>query len=112
MSHINPEKLPDTKEIIDIVASIRVKLNNKDMIELKNQDEKKHRQLFQEEFIDFYDSYPSLFDQVYNNNDLEMLAKMLDAIDKIKSKNISIKKAEKELGNDLAKKYLSQLKKS
>ena len=111
MSHINPDKLPDTKEIIDIVAAIRVKLNDEQMIELKKKDKTKHLQLFQEEFKDFYDIYPSLFDQVYNNNDLEMLAKMLDAINKIKTKSVSINSAEKQLGEDLAKKYLSKWKK-
>lgn len=111
MSHINPDKLPDTKEIIDIVASIRVKLNDEKMIELKKKDKNKHLYLFQKEFNDFYDTYPSLFDQVYNNNDLEMLAKMLDAIEKIKTRSISIKNAEKQLGEDLAKKYLPKWKK-
>lgn len=106
MSHIKPEKLPDTTEIINVVAAIRVKLNSNDMIELEKKDKNEHLKIFQEEFNDFYNCYPALFDQVYNNYDLEMLAKMLNAIDKIKSKSVSITKAEKELGLDLANKYL------
>jgi len=36
---------------------------------------------------------------------------MLDAINKIKTKSVSINSAEKQLGEDLAKKYLSKWKK-
>lgn len=105
-SPIDPSKLPDTNTIINEVAAIRLRLKDKDMVELKKKDKLEHRLKMEKEFFVFFEKYPSLFKQVYQDGDLEMLAEMLCAIDKIKTNQISVKKAEKVLGEQLAEKYL------
>ena len=106
MPPIDPNKLPDTLNIIKQVAAIRVRMCDQDIINL---DKKTQRIKLEQEFYSFFELYPSLFRQVYEtgpDGDLTFLAQMLQMIDKIKSKQISVEKAEKKLGEDLADKYL------
>lgn len=108
---IDPSKLPNTEEIIEQVAKIRLRLKDDDMKKLEIEDKIKHRLTIEKEFFSFFEKYPSLFRQIYQGGDLEMLAQMLCAIDKIKNNSISVEKAEKKLGEQLADKYLSDFKK-
>ena len=55
MNPINPEKLPDTDEIVTKIAAIRLRLNDPDMIELKKKDKLEHRVALEKEFFDFFD---------------------------------------------------------
>lgn len=103
---IDPTKLPDTDKIINEVAAIRLRLKDPEIIELKKKDELAHRLKLEKEFYHFFEKYPSLFKQVYQGGDLDMLAQMLCAIDNIKANNVSVASAEKELGEQLAEKYL------
>ena len=105
-SSINPDKLPDTEKIINEVAAIRLRLKDKDMIELKKKDKLAHRLKIEKEFFSFFEKYPSLFKQIYQDGDLDMLAQMLCAIEKIKARTVTVASAEKELGEQLAEKYL------
>lgn len=106
ISPIDPNKLPDTEKIINKVAAIRLRLKDPEIVELEKKDKLAHRLKLEKEFFDFFEKYPSLFKQVYQGGDLDMLAQMLCAIEKIKAKTISVKNAEKELGEQLAQKYL------
>ncbi len=78
------------------------------MIELRSENETECRLLMQREFGKFFDVYPALFTMVYDGGDLRPLAEMLCMIDEMKKGRISKENAEKELGENLADKYIPQ----
>ena len=95
---------PDTQKLIDNIAAIQLRMQDKEMMNLKAKDK------LEKEFWSFFEIYPSLFKQIYEEGDLEMLAQMLCAIDRIKSGQTSVEDAEKELDEQFAGRFLSHVK--
>ena len=110
MNPVDPDTLPDTQKLIDNIAAIRLRMQDKEMIDLKAKDQLEYRLKLEKEFWSFFEIYPSLFKQIYEEGDLEMLAQMLCAIDRIKSRQTSVQDVEKELGEQLAARFLSHVK--
>jgi hypothetical protein len=103
---IDPSNLPDTNHILRQVAKIRLRLKNKEIQQLMKQDKLTCRLKLEKEFQSFFEKYPSLFKHLFDDGDLVMLGQMLCAIDDIKNGTKSIKNVEKELGEELASKYI------
>ena len=103
---IDINKLPDTADIINQIAKIRLRLEDSDYVELKKNDPSRHRTTIEREFFSFWEKYPTLFKLIYKGEDISRLAEMLCMIEKLKSKKVSVEQGEKELGESLAKKYL------
>ena len=53
MERVNIDKLPDTNELIDIIANIRIRLKSDEMKELFEEDAFEHRQKIESEFEEF-----------------------------------------------------------
>ncbi len=97
---------PDTSQLIEQIAKIKLRLMDQEMINLKKVDKSKHQLQIEKEFFDFFDQYPSIFKVVYDDVDLTILAEMLGKIEDIKKGLLTKKVAEEQLGQTLANKYL------
>jgi hypothetical protein len=107
MERVNIDKLPDTNELIDIIANIRIRLKSDEMKKLFEEDAFEHRQKIESEFEEFCDKYPTLFNKIYKNDDMRDLAQYLKMIDKIKSGRIEFNAGEALLADMMAEKYLT-----
>jgi hypothetical protein len=57
-------------------------------------------------FPDFYENHPFLVKKLCKGDNISMLYQMLDRLDTIEEKKDTFENVEKELGNQLAKKYI------
>lgn len=70
------------------------------------------RQLF-EKFPDFAEQYPTLFQACVNkSNSLEYLDHMLDMVEKIEKRTVSVENADKDVYSILNDKYVNPVLKS
>jgi len=101
-----PINLPDVGSVLDKIAAILEYMCNDDIILLKKNDENEYIKHMEEQFPAFSDRYYSLFQKVISGDDLTHLFSMLGAIERIKSGETTVDKAEKELGDELANDYV------
>ena len=97
---------PDIDEFLDKVVVILEKMVTGDMIELKKNNHSEYVMNMEKEFPEFSVRYYSLFMKIISGDDITPLMSMLYAIDQVKKGNLSLEDAEKQVGNDLACKYI------
>lgn len=105
------ENLPDVPELLKKVTEILEYMCTDDMIALKSTDSGEFNKHMEEKFSVFSNRYYSIFYKLLSGEDLTPLFSMLAAIEKIKKGEVSMENAEKELGKELAKKYIHEKEK-
>jgi hypothetical protein len=102
---IDPDRLPDPKNIVDEVAQILKRTRAPEIKELKDNFMAYSAKL-ESEFPIFSDNYPTLFKKIIKGEDISRLAQYLHMIQKMRTKKISVADGEKELGEALADTYI------
>jgi hypothetical protein len=102
MTDINQE----IQSIRDTVEFLQQIVNTEKLKEMKKDNKKEYQNYLMQLFPTFYETYPTLFDNIIENKDLTFLEPMLEGIMKI-NENKGLKDSiEKDLGEKLAEKYL------
>jgi hypothetical protein len=102
MSDINQE----IQSIRDTVEFLQQIVNTEKLKEMKVDNKSEYQNYLIQLFPTFYETYPTLFDNIIENKDLTFLEPMLEGIMKI-NENKNLKDSiEKDLGEKLAEKYL------
>jgi hypothetical protein len=89
------------------VEIIQQKMNTPDMLLLKESDTFKYNQEMYNYVPKFADNYPTLFKQIINNENLDMLNIYLNNIDDIENNKKSLNDVRYHLGNLLNDKYVN-----
>lgn len=98
----------DNDEILTMMNQIIRESKTQKMEELKKLGKLFYLDNMIKLFPDFFESFPYLFEKIcwpMNNDDMKQIAEMLVMRDRIKNKNISKKRGEYILGEDLAKRF-------
>lgn len=104
MTDINIDQ--EIQSIRDTVEFLQQIVNTEKLKEMKENNKKEYQNYLIQLFPTFYETYPTLFDNIIENKDLAFLEPMLEGIMKI-NENKDLKDGiEKDLGEKLAEKYL------
>lgn len=96
----------EIQSIRDTVNLLKQIINTYEFKEMKENNNKEYQNYLIQIFPTFYETYPTLFNNIIENKDLTFLESMLEGIIKI-NENKDIKdNIEKDLGEKLAEKYL------
>jgi len=95
-----------TNQIIHAIGKIRKRAKEPEMIEMKTFNKALYQTVFEKEYPEFSEDYPTLFRKVIMGEDLSMLAQMLYMMEKINSNKIDKDAGERIVGETLAKKYV------
>ena len=96
----------EIKSIRDTIDFLQQIINTDKLKEMKEDNHKEYQIYLIQLFPTFYETYPTLFNNIIESKDLAFLEPMLDGIMKI-NKNKDLKDSiEKDLGEKLAEKYL------
>lgn len=97
------QEIQSIRDTIDFLQQI---INTIKLKEMKENNNKEYQSYLIQLFPTFYETYPTLFNNIIESKDLSFLEPMLDGIIKI-NKNKDLKDSiEKDLGEQLAEKYL------
>jgi len=100
--------LVDPGDVLANVEQILEYMCKDEIIAMKKTDEGEYLQHMEEKFPAFSFRYYTLFQTIINGEDISHLFSMLGAIERIKQGDISLEQAEKDLGNQLASRYVTQ----
>jgi hypothetical protein len=104
MSYINIDQ--EIQSIRDTVEFLQQIVSTEKLKEMKKDNKKEYQNYLIQLFPTFYETYPTIFNNIIENKDLTFLEPMLEGIIKI-NENKSLKDSiEKDLGEKLAEKYL------
>jgi hypothetical protein len=104
MSYINIDQ--EIQSIRDTVEFLQQIVNTEKLKEMKEKNKKEYQNYLIQLFPTFYETYPTLFDNIIENKDLTFLEPMLEGIMKINENKDLKDDIEKDLGEKLAEKYL------
>jgi hypothetical protein len=96
----------EIKSIRDTVDLLQKIINTCEFKEKKENNNKEYQNYLIQIFPTFYETYPTLFNNIIENKDLSFLEPMLDGIMKINENKDLKDNIEKDLGEKLAEKYL------
>ena len=96
----------EIKSIRDTVDLLQKIINTCEFKEKKENNNKEYQNYLIQIFPTFYETYPTLFNNIIENKDLSFLEPMLDGIMKINENKDLQDNIEKDLGEQLAEKYL------
>ena len=96
----------EIQSIRDTVNLLQKIINTYEFKEMKENNNKEYKNYLIQIFPTFYDTYPTLFNNIIENKDLSFLESMLDGIIKINKNNDLKANIEKDLGEKLAEKFL------
>ena len=102
MTDINQE-IQSIRETIDFLQQI---VNTKKLKEMKDNNNNEYQTYLIQLFPTFYETYPTLFNNIIESKDLTFLEPMLEGIIKIHENKDLKDSIEKDLGEQLAEKYL------
>lgn len=97
---------PDVPDLLGEIGEILEYMCEDDVITLRNKSAEEFNKHMEEKFPVFSDRYYAVFQKLLSGEDLTPLFSMLGAIEKIKSGQVSLEDAEKNLGLELADKYI------
>jgi hypothetical protein len=108
MTYINTDtdinqEIQSIRDTVDFLQQI---VNTEKLKEMKEDNKKEYQHYLIQLFPTFYETYPTLFDNIIENKDLTFLEPMLDGIMKINGNKDLKDGIEKDLGEKLAEKYL------
>lgn len=98
--------LVDPGDVLANIEQILEYMCKDEIIAMKQNDEGEYLQHMEDKFPEFSFRYYTLFQTIINGEDISHLFSMLGAIERIKQGNITLEQAEKDLGNQLASKYI------
>jgi hypothetical protein len=96
----------EIQSIRDTVEFLQQIVNTEKLKEMKKDNKKEYQNYLMQLFPTFYETYPTLFDNIIENKDLTFLEPMLEGIMKINGNKDLKDGIEKDLGEKLAEKYL------
>jgi hypothetical protein len=96
----------EIKSIRDTVDLLQKIINTCEFKEKKENNKKEYQNYLIQIFPTFYETYPTLFNNIIENKDLTFLEPMLEGIMKINENKDLKDNIEKDLGEKLAEKYL------
>jgi hypothetical protein len=96
----------EIQSIRNTVNLLKQMINTYEFIEMKENNNKEYQNYLIQIFPTFYETYPTLFNNIIENKDLTFLEPMLEGIIKINENNDLKENIEKDLGEKLAEKYL------
>jgi len=96
----------EIQSIRDTVNLLKQFINTYEFQEMKNNNNKEYQNYLIQIFPTFYETYPTLFNNIIENKDLTFLESMLEGIIKINENKDLKDNIEKDLGEKLAEKYL------
>jgi hypothetical protein len=96
----------EIQSIRDTVEFLQQIVNTEKLKEMKKDNKKEYQNYLIQLFPTFYETYPTLFDNIIENKDLSFLEPMLEGIMKINENKDLKDSIEKDLGEKLAEKYL------
>ncbi len=98
--------LPDVDDILGSIEKILEYMCKDDIIKLKEEDAGGYIDHMEKKFPAFSFRYFSLFQHIIEGEDLTHLFSMLGAIERVKKGETTLDDAEKDLGEELAQKYV------
>jgi hypothetical protein len=96
----------EIQSIRDTVNLLKQIINTYEFKEMKENNNKEYQNYLIQIFPTFYETYPTLFNNIIENKDLTFLESMLEGIIKINENKDLKDNIEKDLGEQLAEKYL------
>jgi hypothetical protein len=96
----------EIQSIRDTVNLLKQIINTDEFKEKKENNNKEYQNYLIRIFPTFYETYPTLFNNIIENKDLTFLESMLEGIIKINENKDNKDNIEKDLGEKLAEKYL------
>jgi hypothetical protein len=96
----------EIQSIRDTVNLLKQIINTDEFKEKKENNNKEYQNYLIQIFPTFYETYPTLFNNIIENKDLTFLESMLEGIIKINENKDNKDNIEKDLGEKLAEKYL------
>ena len=96
----------EIQSIRDTFNLLKQFINTYEFQEMKNNNNKEYKNYLIQIFPTFYEMYPTLFSNIIDNKDLTFLESMLEGIIKINENKDLKDNIEKDLGEQLAEKYL------
>lgn len=104
--------LPDVPKLLDQIIKILEYISSDEAIKMKNKDQDEFLNHMEEKFADFSFRYYAIFRKLLSGEDILPLFKMLAEIEKVQKGVKTLDTVEKELGEELANKYVySKIKK-
>jgi hypothetical protein len=108
MTNINTDtdinqEIQSIRDTVDFLQQI---VNTEKLKEMKEDNKNEYQNYLIQLFPTFYETYPTLFDNIIENKDLTFLEPMLEGIMKINGNKDLKDGIEKDLGEKLAEKYL------
>lgn len=96
----------EIQSIRDTVNLLKQMINTYEFKEMKENNNKEYQNYLIQIFPTFYETYPTLFNNIIENKDLTFLEPMLEGIIQINENKDLKDNIEKDLGEKLAEKYL------
>ena len=105
-TNINTDINQEIQSIRDTVDFLQQIINTETLKQMKSNNNNDYQTYLIQLFPTFYESYPTLFNNIIQNKDLTFLEQMLEGIVKINENQELKDSVEKDLGEKLAEKYL------
>jgi hypothetical protein len=96
----------EIQSIRNTVNLLKQMINTYEFKEMKENNNKEYQNYLIQIFPTFYETYPTLFNNIIENKDLTFLEPMLEGIIQINENKDLKDNIEKDLGEKLAEKYL------
>ena len=104
--NVNTDIDQEIQSIRDTVDFLQQIINTETLKQMKSNNNNEYQTYLIQLFPTFYESYPTLFNNIIQNKDLTFLESMLEGIVKINENKDLKDSIEKDLGEKLAEKYL------
>ena len=104
--NVNTDIDQEIQSIRDTVDFLQQIINTETLKQMKSNNNNEYQHYLIQLFPTFYESYPTLFNNIIQNKDLTFLESMLEGIKKINENKDLKDSIEKDLGEKLEEKYL------
>lgn len=98
---INPDNLPDPNVILDNTIAILEYMNTDEMKELRKNNNEIFISTMETKFESFAEQYYAVFRMIISGQDLSLMMDMLNVINGMKSRKITVETGEKQIGAKL-----------
>jgi hypothetical protein len=106
-----PLKLPNVHEIVSKIETVLEYMCTDEMVKLKENDSGEYGAHMENKFPAFSSKHFSMFQQIISGEDLTMLFKMLEALEKLSSGKTDFETVQSELKENLNKNFVTKVKK-
>lgn len=102
----SPSNLPDVVTLLKKIMEIGTYMCKDEIVELKCTNYSKYEEHMEKVFQSFATRYFAVFKKLISGEDITHLLSMLVALERVKKGEITLERAEKFLGEELAKEYI------